>query len=233
MFGISDSFTGTKYYSESYKEIKKDSAKYKVTVSDKETKSDKKLTDSKITDLGQDEEQEGEKIIHRYNRDDYYTVTHYITKTIKATSINKQPQKFNVSFNTDGGSAVNGQIVEKGQKVAVPETPQKDGYNFIGWFLNDEKFNFENAIIGNLTLTAKWEKVEKAVTPVKDNKKPKVENNTAKEDNIKTATPEQKPVKKKNLIIYFVIGGILLLTGFGIFIFLKFKSKNRYKRIRL
>jgi uncharacterized repeat protein (TIGR02543 family) len=60
--------------------------------------------------------------------------------------------------------------VEEGELVTAPDAPQKEGYTFRGWMLDDEEFDFNTAISENITLTAKW-------TPVTDPKpetKPKL-----------------------------------------------------------
>lgn len=56
---------------------------------------------------------------------------------------------------------VNGEIiktenVEEGKTVIKPTDPTKDGYDFLGWFLGTEKFNFSTAIKENIKLEAKW-----------------------------------------------------------------------------
>ncbi len=62
-----------------------------------------------------------------------------------------------VSFNTDGGSEVRYQNVKYGDYAYEPESPDKDDYTFIGWYLDGEKFNFtETQIKKNITLLAKW-----------------------------------------------------------------------------
>ena len=65
-----------------------------------------------------------------------------------------------VTFNSDGGTPVEGAKVLRGQKVAKPtDDPTKSGYTFTGWYLDDEKYNFDTPVTAPLTLTAKWEKV--------------------------------------------------------------------------
>lgn len=56
---------------------------------------------------------------------------------------------------------VNGEIiktenVEEGKTVIKPTDPTKDGYDFLGWFLGTEKFDFSTAIKENIKLEAKW-----------------------------------------------------------------------------
>lgn len=56
---------------------------------------------------------------------------------------------------------VNGEIiktenVEEGKNVIRPTDPTKDGYDFLGWFLGTEKFDFSTAVKENIKLEAKW-----------------------------------------------------------------------------
>ena len=67
-----------------------------------------------------------------------------------------------VTFNSDGGTPVEKVEVKvlRGQKVAKPtDDPTKSGHTFTGWYLGDEKYNFDTPVTAPLTLTAKWEKV--------------------------------------------------------------------------
>ena len=64
-----------------------------------------------------------------------------------------------VTFNSDGGTPVEGAKVLRGQKVAKPtDDPTKSGYTFIGWEDADGAYNFSKPVIAQLALTAKWEK---------------------------------------------------------------------------
>lgn len=44
-----------------------------------------------------------------------------------------------------------------GEKITEPVVLSKEGYQFICWFNNCEKFNFNTPIVTSLTLTAVWE----------------------------------------------------------------------------
>ena len=49
-----------------------------------------------------------------------------------------------------------------GEYIHTPETPQKQGYIFTGWYNNDTLWNFENTTLSqSVTLTAGWEKNDK------------------------------------------------------------------------
>lgn len=45
------------------------------------------------------------------------------------------------------------------ETVSRPEDPIKDGYKFVGWYLNDEIYDFNLPVEDNLTLIAKWEEI--------------------------------------------------------------------------
>ncbi len=69
-----------------------------------------------------------------------------------------QATKYIVTFETNGGSKVEDQRVESGEKATRPADPSKDGYDFVDWFKGEETnpFDFNTAITENITLKAKW-----------------------------------------------------------------------------
>ena len=67
-------------------------------------------------------------------------------------------ENYIIKFDTDGGSAILDQVVEKNENVKMPEKPVREGYTFIGWYLDDDAYNFDTPVIKNLILKAKWEK---------------------------------------------------------------------------
>ncbi len=70
------------------------------------------------------------------------------------------PNKYKVTFNSQGGTSVTAQTIEYGSKC-TPKTPTKTGYTFDGWYRNaectGEAWNFETDVVtDNITLYAKW-----------------------------------------------------------------------------
>lgn len=41
--------------------------------------------------------------------------------------------------------------------ITKPADPTKDGYTFLGWYIVDDEYNFEDLVKSDLTLVAKWE----------------------------------------------------------------------------
>lgn len=72
----------------------------------------------------------------------------------KTTTKTTTSKKFKVSFNTNGGEILNDIYVEANTKINI--IPTRDGYEFIGWYYNGEKFT--KGIDANYTLVAKWVK---------------------------------------------------------------------------
>ena len=66
-------------------------------------------------------------------------------------------KKYIVTFDTQGGSAIEEVEVKKGKKVSKPEDPVKEGYDFVEWQLNGAEYDFSTKVKSNLTLVAKWE----------------------------------------------------------------------------
>ncbi|MEG1900651.1 MAG: InlB B-repeat-containing protein [Bacilli bacterium] len=84
-----------------------------------------------------------------------------VWKKSDSTVINPTPgqpvsKKYTVAFNTNGGSAIYNKIVNEGQAVGQPGNPTKVGFNFAGWTLNGNAYNFANRVYTNITLVANW-----------------------------------------------------------------------------
>ena len=82
--------------------------------------------------------------------------------TLKAAWRPKTPtpatEKFKVEFNSDGGSLVPEQTIDKGSMATKPADPTKEGYIFKGWYDGSVEFNFQTTpITENKNLIAKWE----------------------------------------------------------------------------
>ncbi len=69
---------------------------------------------------------------------------------------NPVPVTYTVTYDSDGGSAVNSQTVNENGKATKPNDPTKTGYDFIAWELNNSAYDFNTAVTGNITLKAKW-----------------------------------------------------------------------------
>ena len=73
-----------------------------------------------------------------------------------------------LTFETNGGSAINPVTVRHGNAVARPTDPTKDKYTFIGWYVDPEftaKYDFATVLEADKTIYAKFELTS---TPIGD-----------------------------------------------------------------
>ncbi|MCR4713655.1 MAG: extracellular solute-binding protein [Treponemataceae bacterium] len=66
---------------------------------------------------------------------------------------------YTVTFDTAGGNYIPSVQVKSGERVTAPRCPEKDGYEFSGWFVGSSKFDFTTKITSDKTLKAKWTSV--------------------------------------------------------------------------
>ena len=76
--------------------------------------------------------------------------------------------KYTVTFDTDGGSAVNPQLVSHGNKAQRPNVnPTKTGYTFDDWYEDEDcmfEYDFNTQITGNVTIYAGFTRNQYTVT---------------------------------------------------------------------
>lgn len=70
------------------------------------------------------------------------------------------PVTHKVTFDTNGGSAVDPQTVDDGATAVKPADPTRDGYTFNGWTLDGKPYDFSRPVTGDITLEAQWERNE-------------------------------------------------------------------------
>ncbi len=70
-------------------------------------------------------------------------------------------KKYNVEFDTNGGYSLSSQKVKENGYVTKPNDPYRPDYNFLGWYLNGEEYDFSKPVTSNLLLVAKWESTKK------------------------------------------------------------------------
>ncbi len=64
---------------------------------------------------------------------------------------------YTVTFNVRIGAGIAAQEVRVGDTADKPNDPTADGYTFVGWYVDDEEFDFDTPITEDITITAKWE----------------------------------------------------------------------------
>lgn len=95
--------------------------------------------------------------------DETFTVTNTTVTSSTGKTYSIEKDKYTVTFNSKGGSNVESQVVNTGEKATKPTDPTKNGYTFKGWFTETEcvnEFDFDTAITKDITLYAKWDNSE-------------------------------------------------------------------------
>jgi len=87
-------------------------------------------------------------------------VTSDIVLKAKWEEFTEVEESFVVKFNTDGGTKIEDQTVNKGAKVEKPITPTKEGHVFKEWILNNKAYDFNLVVEKDIELKAVWEKEE-------------------------------------------------------------------------
>ena len=95
------------------------------------------------------------------NSTDYVEEVHRsVAKVFSTEYYITEPGYYVVSFESNGGSFVKSQTIQKGKKVAKPTDPTRDGYAFAGWYKEKDlknKFDFDvDTISAHSVLYAKW-----------------------------------------------------------------------------
>ena len=68
---------------------------------------------------------------------------------------------YTVSFDTDGAGSIESVKAEKNSTITEPAAPEKEGYDFAGWYTDKElkeKYDFSSKVTKSFTLYAAWTK---------------------------------------------------------------------------
>ena len=114
---------------------------------------------------------------HNYSKAYFVAFEHQVAKSHeKATKNTSYTATYtnNIKYYTvtfvDDNNILNGLSLEYGKKVPKIEDPVKEGYKFIGWYLDGVEYDFETPITKDIKLDAKWEKNKYIVTFTNDEK---------------------------------------------------------------
>ena len=118
---------------------------------------------------------------------------------IRARWLQAEASKMTITFDTDGGKSIESTTIECDTTLNLP-TPTKDGYKFINWLDKNEVVitNETKLVCEDVTLKAKWEKIEtKSTETTKTEEKKNTETKTNTKENEEKKTEETKPAENK------------------------------------
>ena len=108
-------------------------------------------------------------------------------------------ENITVTFDSDGGSAVESIVVEKGKSIDTAPTSKKEGYTLDGWYNGETKVEFPYTPEADVTLKAKWvetkteePETEEPETEEPETEEPETEEPETEEPKPEATTPEAK-----------------------------------------
>lgn len=108
-------------------------------------------------------------------------------------------ENITVTFDSDGGSAVESIVVEKGKSIETAPTSEKEGYTLDGWYNGETKVEFPYTPEADVTLKAKWveTKTEEPKPEEPETEEPETEEPETEEPEPEDPKPEDpKPEAK-------------------------------------
>lgn len=139
--------------------------------------------------------------------------------TLTADWKKEQIKTYKVTFEYNNGTKKLEINIEENDKVSKPDNPTKSGYDFLGWYLNDEKYDFETLISSDINLVAKWKKKTTNISNTNTNKTQNsstqndntnnTQNNPTSSDNQNSSTNEEK-IYIDAILEYYCLGDYIL-----------------------
>ena len=160
-----------------------------------------------------------------------------------------------VAFEENGGTEIDGFTIQIHEKIGDPGMPFREGYDFKGWYYDKELtklWDFDTMTVETDTvLYAKWAPAvfetlpeEEVFQPIEEEILPQEE---AEEEEIVSRVPRllagddhtypaaKKKVKEETDLLPFIllgIGGVVLLAGTGVLLWLFVLRKRKKKQVR-
>ena len=110
---------------------------------------------------------------------------------------------YTITFDSAGGTKVEAQRVAENQVAKKPNKPIKEDYVFVGWYLNDEVYDFKTPITDNICLIAKWREKVPANMPIA---------NLASGSEVTKGTEVVLKSETPRVIIYYTLDGSVPTT---------------------
>ena len=125
----------------------------------------------------------------------------------------KSNSTYTITFETNGGSKIEPATVNEGFLLTRPQDPAKTDHKFAGWYTDADLtkvYDFADAVVGDMTLYAKWEKTApEKPNPGKPNpSKPSAPSTPQARWHAQAKTPEKKttPADTVQFVVKLKIG---------------------------
>ena len=104
-----------------------------------------------------DPQKEGHEFLGWYLDDQKYNFLSPVTKDIfLVAKWQEEIVYYNVTFVIE--TSITTQKVQENSCAVKPNDPQKEGHEFLGWYVGEEKYDFSSPVTKDIILVAKWQK---------------------------------------------------------------------------
>lgn len=134
-----------------------------------------------------------------------YDFNSQVVSNIKLVAVWEKVVRYNIEFQTEGGSSVDEQSIIKGNSVSIPYAPVKENYVFAYWTYNDEQYDFTTQITEDIVLVASWISVEQILITFDTNGGSHIDDQII--DNLSYIEAPQSPTKLNHDFICWELDG--------------------------
>ncbi len=117
---------------------------------------------------------------------------------------------YTISFETNEGSEVEAKKAEYGDRVTKPNDPKRNRYVFKGWFADKDlsvPYTFEEPVIADATVYAKWEKEIQPIPELTDGQKPVAKKDLKENGSEQDLVTAPEDIPEGYTILYSIDGG--------------------------
>ena len=114
------------------------------------------VTSGELPNRPEDPTREGYTFLGWYLGETAYDFTAPVTGDLTLAA-RWEAKTYRVTFDANGGEDVSPATAAHGDTVVAPEAPTREGYTFLGWYLEETAYDFSAPVTGDLTLAARWE----------------------------------------------------------------------------
>lgn len=115
-----------------------------------------------------------------------------------------------VTFMNEDNTIIETRKVRRGNSVVVPADPIREGYNFVGWYYDNDKYDFSKKVNNDIIIIAKWEidsdYIFSYVVSFDSNGGSSVNYQTIESG--KTATEPEVPIKNGHVFVSWQLDGV-------------------------
>lgn len=118
-----------------------------------------------ITNYEITSEQLKEQVLNYTTQKEFDIIVQFEKELHEQDILEKQKDTYyTITFDSDGGSNIDSIVIKEGESIEKPENPNRDGYIFKEWQVENTSFDFTTKIYKDMILKAVWDKKATSTT---------------------------------------------------------------------